>query len=175
MITCLSITFEDFLGSSIAPQVMLPCNWLNGQPTWGGATEGNRGSRRCHTQWALLRNQKSSPATRWVLALWEKHLILIRLKIGPDNWVWWCARNVHQGILDDRPTIPTMGRYTHGLSILRYEIVLFFYPIVTTPNDLFFIIWECSYRQQSQRRKQRLQWHTPLHRLRCNFNLIWFW
>ena len=92
-----------------------------------------------------------------------------------ENWVWWCARNVHQGILDDRPTIPTMARYSHGLGILKYERVLVFYPIVTTPNDLFFIIWECSYRQQSQRRKQRLQWHTPLHRLRCNFNLIWFW
>ena len=51
----------------------------------------------------------------------------------------------------------------------------FWFFIQTTPNDLFFIIWQCSYRQQSQRRKQRLQWHTPLHRLRCNFNLIWFW
>ena len=85
MITRSSIAFEDFLGSSIAPQVMLPCNWLNGQPTWGGATEGNRGSRRCHTQWALLRNQKSSPATRWVPALWEKCTLDID---EVENWPW---------------------------------------------------------------------------------------
>ena len=98
------------------------------------------------------------------------HLILIRLKIGsgdvPGMFIkeYWTT---------DPPS--QQWDVTAMVSAFLSMKEFWFAPIVTTPNDLFSIIWECSYRQQSQRRKQRLQWHTPLHRLRCNFNLIWFW